>query len=76
MRYLLLSLVLLAGCCAYPGEAYVDADERTYNYAQPKLVEWAASKGGDWPEIVENKGVSWKARVDRAKEKGKEKEAE
>jgi len=74
MRKLALSLclVLLAGCCAYPGAAYVESDEATYKYAQPKLEEWAEAKGGDWPTIVENKGISWKAKITRAKKKGEE----
>ena len=68
MRKFALSMVLLiGGCCAYPGSGYVAADESTYNYAQPKLVQWALFKGGDWPIIVKNKGIAWKARIDRAK---------
>ncbi len=78
MKKLLLILVLsMGGCCtAYPGASYVSADESTYNYAQPKLVEWADRKGGDWPSIVEDKGISWKARIYRAKKKGKEADSE
>ena len=75
MRRLLLILVLSAtGCCtSHPGEAYVEADQSTYDYAQPKLEEWAAAKAGDWPGIVKDKGISWQARIDRA---GKEAEAD
>lgn len=59
---------LMAGCCTtYPGAAYIEADEATYEYAQPKLEEWAEAKGGDWPAIVENKGISWKARITKGK---------
>ena len=65
-------LITCAGCCAYPGQAYVEADDSTYKYAQPKLEEWAEAKGGDWPTIVKNKGISWKARLTRAKAKAKE----
>lgn len=69
-KLLMVSVLALAGCCtAYPGQSYVEADEKTYNYAQPKLEEWAEAKGGDWPEIVKDKGISWKARIDRAKKK-------
>ena len=74
-NFLIASILLLSGCCAYPGEAYVEADAVTYEYAQPKLVEWAEmkAKAGDeeWRKIVKNKGLSWKARVDRARAKGK-----
>ncbi len=59
------------GCCTtYPGASYVESDEATYNYAQPKLEEWAEAKGGDWPAIVKNKGIAWKAKFIRAKEAG------
>ena len=63
---------LMVGCSlTYPGEAYVEADEATYKYAQPKLEEWAARKKAegdpDWEPIVKNKGISWKARITRAK---------
>ncbi len=73
MKKLLLILVLaMSGCCTtYPGAAYIDADEKTYNYAQPKLEAWAKDKGADWPKIVKNKGLSWRARIDRAKKMGK-----
>jgi len=69
-------LMLFTGCCTtYPGESYVSADEETYIYAQPKLEEWAKFKkeqGDDeWEMIVKNKGISWKARVERAKKAGK-----
>ena len=60
-----------AGCCTtYPGASYVESDEATYNYAQPKLEEWAEAKGGDWPIIVKNKGIAWKAKFTGAKEAG------
>lgn len=70
----LLFVLLLTGCgTTYPGASYIDADEATYNYAQPKLEEWAKMKaaGGDedWELIVMNKGISWKARIDRAKKR-------
>jgi hypothetical protein len=73
MKNLLMVLVLaMSGCCAYPGQVYVEADEATYIYASPKLKEWAEAKGGDWPTIVKNKDISWKARIERAKAKAKE----
>ena len=73
MKRLLLVLTLCFGGCytSYPGANYVEADQSTYEYAQPKLEEWAKEKGGEWPDIVKDKGISWKARLERAK-KGKE----
>lgn len=78
MRMLLVLsfLLLITGCkTTYPGESYVAADEETYIYAQPKLEEWAkfkAEQGDDeWIPIVKNKGISWKARIERAKKAGK-----
>lgn len=73
MKKLLMVLVLsFSGCGAYPGASYVEADQSTYDYAQPKLEEWAEAKGGDWPTIVKNKGISWETRIKRAKEQGEE----
>lgn len=74
MKNFVLPLVLVfVGCCTtYPGASYVASDESTYNYAQPKLEEWAEAKGGDWPVIVKNKGISWKSKFTRAKKKGAE----
>jgi len=78
MKKLLLVLTLtLSGCCtSYPGASYVEADESTYNYAHPKLEAWAEAKGGGWPQIVQDKGISWKARIERAKTKGEENASE
>lgn len=72
MKKLLLSLtVVLASCgTTYPGASYIAADEETYTYAQPKLEEWAEMKGDeDWKLIVKNKGISWRARIERAKKR-------
>ena len=78
MKHLItiLALTLMTGCCTtYPGESYVGADMDTYLYAQPKLEEWAAQKAKDgdpdWVDIVKNKGISWKARIERAQKAGK-----
>ena len=73
----LLLVLFFAGCCtSYPGASYIDADEETYNYAQPKLEEWAKMKAAegdeDWEVIVNGKGISWKARIDRGKKLGQE----
>jgi len=85
MHFLALLAIFLAlpitGCCtAYPGAAYVDADESTYNYAAPKLVEWAETKkkagDGEWVKIVQNKNISWKARINRAKKAAEDKKKE
>lgn len=77
MKKLVLLVALTVGCCtAYPGESYVKSDQATYDYAQPKLEEWAEGKGGDWPGIVKDKGISWQARIDRAKKAGKKKETD
>jgi len=73
MRHLLLGAVLvLAGCCSYPGKAYVEADESTYEWSRPKLEEWAEAKGGAWPEAVRLKMDSVDARIQQAKTKGQE----
>lgn len=73
---LLITFLLFTGCCStHPGESYVASDEETYLYAQPKLEEWAKIKAEqgdpDWEGIVKNKGISWKARIERAKKAGK-----
>jgi len=69
MKFLLCFLLLFAGCSSLQ-ESYVRADRLTYEYAQPKLVEWAEMKAKegdkDWLVIVRNKGISWESRIARA----------
>lgn len=72
MKKLFLGLTLvMAGCCAYPGEAYIKADESTYKWAAPKLKEWAEAKNdAEWTEAVDAKLVSWEARIQKGKKGG------
>ena len=61
--------------CGSLQEDYVAADRETYDYAQPKLEEWAKQKGDpEWEEIVKVKGTAWDARITRAEKKLKEAE--
>jgi hypothetical protein len=73
MKKLLMVLVIaMSGCCAYPGEAYVAADKSTYEWAAPKLKEWAKSKNDpEWDEAVDAKLTSWEARWQKAEKEGK-----
>lgn len=73
MRNLLMGLVLvMSGCCAYPGEVYITADESTYKWAAPKLREWAEAKNDpEWTEAVDAKLISWEARYKKGKTEGK-----
>ena len=71
-RGFLIGVLLIAGCCSYPGEAYIEADRSTYEWARPKLEEWATNKGGEWPEAVKLKLDSVKARIERGEQAGKE----
>lgn len=47
---------------------YVEQDADTYEYAQPKLEEWAKFKQDpEWEAIVKDKGIAWESRILRAK---------
>ena len=77
-KMLLVLVVTLSGCCAYPGKAYVAADKSTYTWAAPKLKEWAKAKKGpdgkpdpEWEEAVDAKLTSWEARWQKAEKDGK-----
>lgn len=73
MRSIFLTAALLVtGCCAYPGQVYVEADRSTYEWARPKLEEWAEAKGGPWPDAVKVKFDSVDARISQAEAKGAE----
>ena len=71
MKAVVLSLVLVLAGCGSLHEQYVEADRQTYEFAAPKLKEWAQSKttpeDDEWVGIVDDKLTSWEARIARAK---------
>lgn len=59
--------LFLSGCGGLHAE-YVAADRATFEYAQPKLEEWAEEKDDEWKAVVKAKGLAWEARIKRAEE--------
>jgi len=71
IRRWLAALIVLAGCSSYPGQSYIEQDAATYEWAAPKLREWAEIKDdAEWILAVDAKLQSWEARYTKASEVG------